>query len=302
MRVNAPNLTAMTLAFSAAFRAGFGQAPSDHDPFTLEVPSMTARQQYGWLGQFPGLKEWVGERVLEGIAEHGYAVDNRKFASTIDVKREHIADDQHGMYTPLMRAAGEAAAAHPCELAFAALRRGFSEACYDGQYFFDSDHPVGGRSVSNVGGTPVQAQIDAGTQRPWFLLCCNRAIRPILHQRREAYELQAMTRMDDEHVFTWDAFRYGVLGRGAAGYGLWQLAYGSVAGLDESAYETARVAIMEGLGDEGRALGYRPTHLVVPPSLEHEALQIVRAERLSNGATNVYRGTAELIVSPWLAA
>ena len=54
-------------------------------------------------------------------------------------------------------------------------------------------------------------------------------------------------------------------------------------------------------GDEGAPLGCKPTHLVVPPTLEHEALELLNAERLANGATNVYRGTAELIASQWLA-
>ena len=301
MIVNAPNLTALTVAYSAAFRAGFGQAPKDHEPLAMSVPSMTAEQQYPWLGQFPGLREWVGERVLRGIAEHGYALRNRKFETTVEVLADAIRDDQHGVYTPLFTAAGEAAAAHPCQLVYEALRGGFWTECYDGQYFFDSDHPGPNGNVSNVGGAPVKADIESGAQVPWYLVCGDRSIRPILHQQREPYELQAMNRMDDEHVFTRDAYRYGVRGRGNAGYGLWQLAYGSVDPLNVANYETARVRVMEGVGDEGRVLGYKPTHLIVPPSLEHEALELLKAERLANGQTNVYRGTAELVVTPWLA-
>lgn len=300
MIVNAANLTILNRAFSAAYRAGFGQAPADHEPLMLEVPSMTAEQQYGWLGQIPGLREWIGERVLRGIAEHGYALANRKFESTVEVTRDSIEDDQYGVYTPLMRGMGEAAAAHPCQLVYEALRAGFWSECYDGQYYFDSDHPRQGQSVSNVGGSPVRGQIESGAQRPWFLVCGDRAIKPILHQTRSPYEFQAMDRVEDEHVFSHDAYRYGVRARGEAGYGLWQLAYGSVDALNVGTYETARVAIMESLGDEGRALGYRPTHLIVPPSLEHEALNLVNADRLANGASNVYRGTAKLVVTPWL--
>jgi phage major head subunit gpT-like protein len=54
-------------------------------------------------------------------------------------------------------------------------------------------------------------------------------------------------------------------------------------------------------GDHARPLGIRPTHLVVPPSLEGQALEILNAERDAAGATNVYKGTAQLIVCPWLA-
>ena len=41
--------------------------------------------------------------------------------------------------------------------------------------------------------------------------------------------------------------------------------------------------------------------LVVPPTLEKEALELINAERSAAGATNIYRGSAELLVSPWLA-
>lgn len=303
MDINAGNLTILDRAFSAAFREGFGEAAKDHDVMTLTVPSMTLEQQYGWLGQFPGLREWVGERVVRDIASHGYRLVNRLYESTVDLPRTTIEDDQYGVFGSVFRAAGEAAAAHPCELAYGALIRGFSQECYDGQYFFDSDHagPDGG-NVSNRGATvPVQSSIDDGTQVPWFLVCGNRHIKPILYQTRIPYMVQAMTQAHDEQVFSRDIYRWGVRGRGAAGYGLWQLAYGSVDALDANAFRTARVRIMEALGDVGRTMGYRPTHLIVPPELEYAALQILNADRLANGASNVWRGKAELIVSPWLA-
>jgi len=44
-----------------------------------------------------------------------------------------------------------------------------------------------------------------------------------------------------------------------------------------------------------------PNLLVVPPALEHAGLTILNAERDQYGATNVYKGTAELLVVPWLA-
>lgn len=301
MIVNSGNLQLLNRAYSAAFNEGFGQAPADHDVLTMDVPSMTAVQEYGWLGQFPGLTEWVGERVLKGIAEHGYVLRNRKFESTVEVGRDAIEDDQHGVYTPLMREMGRAAAAHPCELVFEALLAGFWTTCYDGQYLLDSDHPVGAGTVSNVGGAPVRAQILSGGQTPWFLVDGSRAIKPILFQRRRDYRFEAMDRLEDEHVFSRDAFRYGVDARCSAGYGLWQLVFGSVNALTPDNYDAARQALHEMRGDQGRQLGVMPTHLIVPPSLEKEALEILNADRNSQGATNVWRGTATPLVTPWLA-
>lgn len=292
MIVNNANLRTLYTAFNAAFREGFGQARPDHMPVTLVVPSTTRENEYGWLGQAPGLKEWVGERVLRGIADYGYRIRNKKFEDTIEVDRDNIEDDELGIYNPLFMALGEAAAAHPCELVWDQLKNGFSRVCYDGQYFFDTDHPVRGASVSNSGG---------GNGTPWFLLDLSRMIKPIIFQNRRDYMLRAMDNMDDEHVFTYDKFRYGVDARCNVGYGLWQLAYGSKQPLTADNYNAAREALHAMKGDEGRVMGVKPTHLVAGPGLEKEVLEILNAERLANGATNVWRGTAQRITTPWLS-
>ena len=293
MIINSGNLQTLYRGFNAAFRDGFGQAMADHMPFTLDVTSMTRTEEYGWLGQFPGLREWVGERVLRGIREHSYTIRNRKFEATVEVSRDDIEDDHYGVYAPLFAEMGRSGAAHPCELTFGQLKSGFATPCYDGQYFFDTDHPgPDGASISNTGG---------GVGSGWYLLDCSRMIKPIIFQRRRDYDLRRMDMRDDEHVFMRDNYRYGVDARVNSGYGLWQLAYGSKQALTAANYETARVAIMGVKGDRDRPMGCMPTHLVVPPALEHEGLELLNAERLADGATNVYRNTAKLIVSPWLA-
>src|SRR5690606_37303194 len=96
-------------------------------------------------------------------------------------------------------------------------------------------------------------------------------------------------------------FIYGVDGRGNAGFALWQMAYGSKQTLDATSYQNARTAMMNFKGDNGRPLNVIPNLLVVPPALEGAAKTILEAENLANGATNIYRGTAELLVVPLLS-
>ena len=76
---------------------------------------------------------------------------------------------------------------------------------------------------------------------------------------------------------------------------------GALQALNATNYEAARVAMMGFKSDEGRPLGIRPKLLVVSPGNEKEALDITQAERLANGATNVYRNSAEVVVVPWLS-
>lgn len=55
-------------------------------------------------------------------------------------------------------------------------------------------------------------------------------------------------------------------------------------------------------GPDGRIIGARPTHLAVPPQLEGTARRILEAERDDNGATNVNKGTAKVLVLDELAS
>jgi phage major head subunit gpT-like protein len=52
--------------------------------------------------------------------------------------------------------------------------------------------------------------------------------------------------------------------------------------------------------DGGRKLGVTPTVLVVPPTLEEAGLNILNTEYGAAGASNPWKGTAKLIVTPYL--
>jgi phage major head subunit gpT-like protein len=62
-----------------------------------------------------------------------------------------------------------------------------------------------------------------------------------------------------------------------------------------SAEETVTFA-----ADEGRKLGVTPTVMVVPPELESAALALLNTEFGPNGESNIWKGTAQLIVMPYL--
>ena len=90
-------------------------------------------------------------------------------------------------------------------------------------------------------------------------------IKPVIFQRRRDYDLRRMDTRDDEHVFMRDAYRYGVDARVNAGYGLWQLAYGSKQTLNADNYKDRPRGADERQGRRGATdSACMPTHLVVP--------------------------------------
>jgi phage major head subunit gpT-like protein len=300
MIINSANLAGLNKGFNVSFNKGLSSAPSYYRKVAMTTKSGTGEETYAWLGQLPKLREWLGDRVLKNLTAHGYAIKNKLFESTVKVPRVSIEDDQYGVYGPLFEELGLAAGEHPDELIFSLLAAGFSIPCYDGQYFFDTDHPVKNEdgtesSVSNFGG---------GSGAAWYLLDTTRAIKPLIFQERMPYNLQGLTGETDEGVFLRDEYLYGVRARANAGFGLWQLAYASKQTLDATNYAAARAAMMGLKGDEGRPLGIKPNVLVVSPALEQKALQLISNELIINSGvavSNEWKGSADLIVTAWLS-
>lgn len=292
MIVNQSNLSGIYRSFSAVFNQAYEGAASMWGAVAMETLSSGRSMDYAWLGDFPMMREWLGERVIKNLSAHHYEIVNKDFESTIEVDRNDIEDDQIGVYTPMIQGLGQAAKQHPDVLVFALLAAGFATTCFDGQYFFDSDHPVGAGSASNTGG---------GSGTAWYLMDLSRPVKPIILQRRKQPEFVSMDHPDDDNVFMRKKHRYGVDDRKNVGFGLWQLAYGSKQTLDAAAYASARAAMMGFKNDEGVPLGVSPTHLVVPPTLESAGRQILKVMNDAAGAGNPWWGSAELVVVPWLA-
>lgn len=297
MIINKSNLSNLFIGYQAAFNKGFQGAESVWPKIAMKVSSQTSEENYGWLGQVPKMREWLGDRVVKNLMGHSYKIRNRDFEQTVGVPRNDIEDDTYGIFAPFMEDMGRSASEMPDELIFSLLKDGFTTRCYDGQYFFDTDHPVGDPgvevSVSNSGG---------GSGAAWFLLDTSRPMKPMIYQeRRPLGTLVSKTEPTDDNVFHKKEFLYGSDGRCNVGFGLWQMAYGSKQTLDATSYKAARKAMMEMKGETERLLGIKPTLLVVPPSLEEAGLTLLNADELAGGGSNPWKGTAELLVTPWVA-
>jgi len=294
-------LQSLFTGFKKNFEDAKSEAPAQYTKIATVIKSTTKSNTYGWLGKFPNLRKWVGDRVIESMKAHGYQIVNEDFEATVGVDRNDIEDDELGIYAPMFAEMGRSAGIHPDELCFGLLGAGFTTPCYDGQYFFDTDHPVYPKADGT--GTPVltaNVVVDAGYQgEPWFLLDTSRALKPVIFQDRKSPQLIAMTKIDDEAVFTRKEFRYGVDCRDAAGFGFWQLAFANKRALTPDNLWDAYSKMREFQADGGRKLGVKATMLVVHPSLEKLATQMLERE-LANSSSNELKGKLELVVADYL--
>ena len=67
----------------------------------------------------------------------------------------------------------------------------------------------------------------AGKDDAWYLLCTSRPIKPLIYQNRKKAKFVGLTDEKDPNVFFKKTYIYGADSRGNAGFGFWQMAYGS---------------------------------------------------------------------------
>lgn len=297
MLITADNVARLKTGFKSLYDASMLATKVYHSEIAMPITSSSADMTYSWLGRSTQFREWLGERVYQNLKDHGYTIKNKTFENTVSVPRESIEDDTYGVFSPLMSQLGQDAAQHPDLLVFDLLKAGFTTNCYDGQYFFDTDHPVVDangvvQSISNTGG---------GAGAPWFLIDASKVIKPIIYQKRRDYKFTSLDKDTDPKAFDRNEYVYGVDGRGNVGYGLWQLAYGSKQTLDEAAATAGRVAMTSLKADGGKPLGIVPNICLVGPTNEAAAKKIFESETNANGATNTLRGLCKVVMVPWLA-
>lgn len=164
--VNRESIGAAFIGIKTLFNNAFAAAPTIWNKIAMKVPSTTGQNDYAWLSNFPKMRRWIGDKNVKSLEAASYAVKNEDFEATVEVDRNDIEDDQLGIYSPQAQMAGQSAAQLPDELVMEVVNGGFAKKCYDGQYFFDTDHPVKQAdgtvaSVSNLGNKVLSAASQA---------------------------------------------------------------------------------------------------------------------------------------------
>jgi len=151
MLVNKANLTAVFITLKTTFNKAFEAAPTIWEKTTMKVPSGSSQNDYTWLSRFPKMIKWLGSKTIKTLAAFKYTVVNDDYEATVEVDRNDIEDDSIGIYAPMAKEAGFSSKQLPDEIDAELKNNAFTNLCYDGQYFYDTDHVVAGASVSNKG-------------------------------------------------------------------------------------------------------------------------------------------------------
>lgn len=297
MIINAATLLALQQGFNAAFVQGFGSAAPSWGQVAMRVPSTADAENYGWMKEMPGMREWIGKRVIHNLESTAAKLINKHYEHTIGVDADHIRDDKLGIYAPMFSIQGEIAGRHPDQLVWGLLPTGFAVKGFDGQYFFDTDH-VG---YDATGAEVAWSNTGGGAGAPWFLMDLSRNfMKPLIFQDRSPTNFVSLDRDTDLNAFMDRQFLYGVDARYVAGFGFHQLAYGSKATLDAASFAAARLVLETQKRPDGTPLPVMATHLVCGPTNRAAAEAILKKEYLTAGETNTNYKAVELVVNPFL--
>ena len=102
-----------------------------------------ASETYPWLGMPPALREWIGGRNAKGFSTNGVEIKNKHFEATIEIALKDLRRDKTGQLKARLAEFAQRGQSHFASLLSTLIINGPSTVCYDGQYFFDTDHSEG---------------------------------------------------------------------------------------------------------------------------------------------------------------
>lgn len=298
--------------FDGAFKNG---EDTTADQICTTIPSGTASERFDWLGEEPEMREWLGPRHLHQFKSFKYEIFPKDWEVTCRVQRNDILDGRIGIYKVQAARGGEAARLLKVREVCKALDAGDAGICYDGQPFFDTEHPVGEDGDISLVSNHLNAG-GASTESPWYLMDTTRVVKPILCVEREKPSFTSFENYESEYTWMHREFLYGAQARLGTGYGLWQTAFRNEAALNITNLRATRLAMQALTGDrkneDGRRknLGIRPNLLVVGAANEDAAIACVRSPSIasltdpfavanSNTANPVYNAFTIVVLS-WL--
>lgn len=158
--------TGWSTLFETLFQAEYNQTIAVErarlDPLVMEIPlgdNMGNTVQLDWLGAAPQMQQWVDEKVAAGLGKYAWSAVVRNYQASIEVDLNAFSDARTNPYEPRLREMSQNAARLRYNLLSALITAGAAAGgeCYDGQYFFDTDHSEGDS------GTQSNALTGAGT-------------------------------------------------------------------------------------------------------------------------------------------
>lgn len=135
------------------------------EPLSMLFNSDQSSEEYNWLGQTPAMREWVGGRNAKGFSENSITIKNLHFEATLEALIRDLRRDKTGQLMVRIREMARRTNSHWASLLSTLIIDGATGVCYDGEYFFDTDHTEGNNTTNQsnkisttIANLPTQVQ------------------------------------------------------------------------------------------------------------------------------------------------
>lgn len=109
----------------------------------MKFNSDQSSEEYKWLGNAPKMREWIGGRQAKGWVENGLIIKNKQYEATVYFYTQELRRDKTGQTLVRINELAQGTNTHWASLLSTLMLNGDSTVCYDGQFFFDTDHSEG---------------------------------------------------------------------------------------------------------------------------------------------------------------
>lgn len=258
------------------------------------LQSRTKRALLTWLSQAPSLKLWEGERQIKRQSSNEFTVAAKKYELTIGIDEDDLEDaaEVDSLANEIANA-GEASAQHPDQVIWDFLdTQGETAIGYDNVPLLSAVHPLkNGNTYSNLIG---------GGGSPWYLLDTRNRAKGLIWMVRKEYDLEVKLASQSETGFMTGKHLFGIKARVEVAPGVPNRILKSSAVLDDTSFKAAFTQMREYKGDAGRPIVVMPTVLMVAPSNEFAARDILNRTLIGGGNSNVIQNMVQIVVNPYL--
>lgn len=317
MDINFNTLDTLFRGWRSDFKGAFAaNEDKDVDFFCTTMKGVGASTQFPSLMDMGQWREWIGPRQVEQMASQNYEIRYALFEKTFSARRTHIEDDTFSMYSTVAADMGRTAALLKPRKVFDLLQNGESEPCYDGQNFFDTNHPVGEVEGDQVDVSNIYTGDGSNAATPFYIFDTNQVVKPLIAIERRAPEWVQRTNLNDPHVFDYDEYLFGGSARYGFGFGLWQTAFKVKAATTFATLRAVELLMWDirvnKKDENGRRpkMGINPNLIVCGAANAHKLQIMLNADQINSSMDpliggdstigNPFKGRYKLVVVSWL--
>lgn len=136
-------ITSRAIRGEFAKRLQIETPPAWFGAITNTFRSDMATEEYAFLDVVGPLREWVGGRQAQGFRDSSFTISNKHFEKTLKIEVKDMRRDKLDLLRAKVGDLVKRAMTHPATMVSTLIKNGESQLCYDGQYFFDTDHSEG---------------------------------------------------------------------------------------------------------------------------------------------------------------